>query len=343
MRHSANGIELNTFQELDNTMEEQALDFNPRDLIDRFAEQELFTNLVSFTSLARMLTICDKGGKGKSSLIKRLQYNCKYEIRPQVPACLIELDRLDDPSPFRLIEKIVEELKIKDKFPKFDQLNEARKAKNYTPFDKSDYVNRSNIEARVDVKGPIEKGALATGLYAEILQTSSLQIARSDFTSEQEQSAQQKCIEAFFEDLRVVCAVQPIVLLLDAWERCNSELRKWTVDELLEKCCFNPDKNLRPAKLAIVLSSRPYDRVKERYGLRDDEFIPLFADEKEHEATVLSIKSLSDWASDHVRAFLDQHGITNVEDDDIEYIRGRLKRGGTLIQILGGFKVMTAE
>jgi hypothetical protein len=91
-------------------MAQQHLGFDPRDLIDREAEQELFQVLVSFTSPARMLTICDKGGRGKSSLLKSLQYNCRYKIKPAVPACLIELDHLEEPSLFVFVAKVVEGL-----------------------------------------------------------------------------------------------------------------------------------------------------------------------------------------------------------------------------------------
>jgi hypothetical protein len=284
--------------------------FNPRDLIDRIAEQELFTDLVSFTSPARMLTICDKGGRGKSILLKRLQFNCKYEIKPPVPACLIELDQHQ--ALFELIVRIRDELRNVT-FPKFDELNIARMVNNFTPFDGST--------------------SLVVGEYTDKADVVQIHTTHPPFTADQQQFVQDKCIEAFFGDLRTICATQPIVLLFDNWERCYQELRDWITNELLGNHCFHPDKDKRAAKLVIVLSSRPYDRVKERYGLRDDEFIPLFADEKEHEATVLSIKSLSDWDSDHVRAFLDQHGVTNVIDNDVAYIVSLLKRGRSFVHI----------
>src|SRR5438034_262956 len=75
-------------------------DLNPIDHIDRNAEQELFRTLVSFKTPARILTICDQGGRGKSSLLKRLTYNCEHEEKPSVPSCLLELDKVTDPSPF---------------------------------------------------------------------------------------------------------------------------------------------------------------------------------------------------------------------------------------------------
>ena len=309
--------------------------FDPRNFIDRQAEQELFRDLVSFTSPARMLTICDKGARGKSSLLKRLQYNCKYEIRPPVHACLIALDQLANTSRFELINKIRDELKGVA-FPKFDQLNNARMAHDFTPFELRTFESRN----RISVEGPVEREAR---VVADVIHTTYTPFTpEQQITAEQQTFAQNKCLEAFFEDLRVICATQPIVLLFDAWERCYLELREWITDELLRNHCFNRDKNLRPANLAIVLASRPHGK-EQRHGLREGEFIRLFADEQEYAAIVLSRTSLSDWDSEHVRDFLDQNEITNVDDDDINYIRDSLKKGKTLLQILSAMEALTMK
>jgi len=309
--------------------------FDPRNFIDRQAEQELFRDLVSFTSPARMLTICDKGARGKSSLLKRLQYNCKYEIRPPVHACLIALDQLANTSRFELINKIRDELKGVA-FPKFDQLNNARMAHDFTPFELRTFESRN----RISVEGPVEREAR---VVADVIHTTYTPFTpEQQITAEQQTFAQNKCLEAFFEDLRVICATQPIVLLFDAWERCYLELREWITDELLRNHCFNRDKNLRPANLAIVLASRPHGK-EQRHGLREGEFIRLFADEQEYAAIVLSRTSLSDWDSEHVRDFLDQNEITNVDDDDINYIRYSLKKGKTLLQILSAMEALTMK
>jgi len=316
--------------------------FDPRNFIDRQAEQELFRDLVSFTSPARMLTICDKGARGKSSLLKRLQYNCKYEIRPPVHACLIALDQLANTSRFELINKIRDELKGVA-FPKFDQLNNARMAHDFTPFELRTFESRN----RISVEGPVEREArvanqLIENQHFENADTVINMTSRLPFNADQQTFAQNKCLEAFFEDLRVICATQPIVLLFDAWERCYLELREWITDELLRNHCFNRDKNLRPANLAIVLASRPHGK-EQRHGLREGEFIRLFADEQEYAAIVLSRTSLSDWDSEHVRDFLDQNEITNVDDDDINYIRDSLKKGKTLLQILSAMEALTMK
>jgi len=315
-------------------------EFDPRDLIDRHAEQELFRNLMTFTSPARMLTIRDKGGRGKSSLLKRLKYNCQYEIRPPIPVCLIELDRIEDPSPFPFVLQVVEGFKIPDRFAKFRQLNEARTLRDFSIFSVGDDVRYrdprtpANVQASAKVEGSIGEGGLAAGFYADTIEKAYFQNANPEFTPEQEQLARQRCVEAFFEDLRTICAAEPMVLILDAWERCNLELRQWVTDELLAKHCCHADHHLRPDKLAIVVASRPYDPATTRQGLRPDEFRPLFRDEQEHGATVLSIKSLSEWEREHVSAFMENNGFEQPSEDDISVIQARLKAGWSLEKIL---------
>lgn len=306
------------------------LELDPRDTIDRTVEQELFANLVSFETAARMLVISDRRGRGKSTLLRRLVYNCKREIKPAVPACLIDLADLSD-SPdtteFAFIAKVVSGLKIDQLFPKFIALNRARGERNYGPFETDSASMYGQVTAKGEVRGDV------TGL--KIIQPAVVQLAAGEFTPAQEQYARQKCIEAFFEDLRVVCAARPIVILLDHWEGCNHDLREWITDAFLQQHCFHATKAQRPAKLAVVVAGNSYDGADERFGIRDQEFVDLFKDEPEYNETVLSKASLSDWEADHVREFLKLHRYTNVTDEDIDYLRHKLKKGLTLQQILG--------
>jgi len=312
-------------------------ELDPRDTIDRKAEQELFAGLVGFATQARMLVISDKLDRGKSTLLRRLEYNCKWEIK-SVTACLIDLEpsstnekskigkRLPEASPFAFVEKIVAGLSVDERFPKFIPLNKARAEKNFAPFETAE----AQMTGQVIVKGEL-KGE-ATGI--KIVQPAVVQFTREEFTDVQEEIARKKCVEAFFDDLRVLCATQSVVLLLDHWERCNYDLREWIRNTFMGNHCFASDKNLRPARIAFVVAGNIFDKAKERFGIRDREFIDLFKDEHEHNETVLSRASLSDWDSDHIREFLEQNGYTrNVSDEDIDYLRGCLRRGMTFRQI----------
>jgi len=46
------------------------------DAVDREVEQDEFGRLLQFTDYARLLTIQDEEGTGKTELLKRLKYNC---------------------------------------------------------------------------------------------------------------------------------------------------------------------------------------------------------------------------------------------------------------------------
>jgi hypothetical protein len=273
---------------------------DPRDTIDRETEQELFAGLVSFKTPARMLVISDTVDRGKSTLLRRLEYNCKWVINPPVSACLVDLSQLKDPSPFGFIEEVVKGLNIEQRYSKFISLNRARAAKNFSRFD----TPYAAIHGEVTVKDGAE--GTAYGINIE------------------------QAVEAFFDHLRVLCATQPIVILLDHWEKCYYQLRDWIKATFLQKHCFHPNKNLRPAKLAIVLAGNSYDKAKERFGIRELEFVDLFKHEQEYKETVLLIGILSEWDSVHVREFLKQHGHDKLSDADIDMICDLLKRGYTL-------------
>src|SRR4051794_24439970 len=196
---------------------------NPRDHIDRKGEQELFRGVVTYQSRARILTICDQGGRGKSSLLKRLVYNCGGGIRPPIPSCFIELDKLSDrdPSPFGVALAMVAGFvvpgeKVAKRFAKFNGLDAARIAKDFTPFDDGGGTGRS--------RGPRMLAVARAGTnYGEnigmkIEHAERVEVANPDFTDAQEQRARERCVEALFDDLRTICATHPMVLLLDAWE-----------------------------------------------------------------------------------------------------------------------------
>ena len=68
-------------------------EYDPARCINRLAEQELFKRLLPCQDSVRLLTICDRGGRGKSALLGRLQYICKWEIIPRIPCCRITLDK----------------------------------------------------------------------------------------------------------------------------------------------------------------------------------------------------------------------------------------------------------
>jgi hypothetical protein len=326
-------------------------DLDPEDLIDRKAEQELFTSLVAKDSPARILTIVDGGGRGKSSLLGRLAYNCQHEIKPAVPACLLELDKLEEPSPFALLSEVIKRLtggkEIRDYFAKFNSLNHARTSKDFTPFA---YAGGAGWYGQA--MGRARAGRMESGSGNNIGVMQEIKEIRADsitlptvpfFTDEQEQRARERCVEAFFDDLRAICATLPMVLLLDAWERCNLSLRDWIVDEVIGHHVLHEDVSLRPARLALVIAGRPRDPIKTPHGLRPDPFKRFFSSDDLMAATVKSFASLSEWDNDHVRDFVKLGGFSEPDDDEVNFIRTRLKQGLSLEKIVSILKLYRAE
>lgn len=314
-------------------------DLRPQDHIDRKAEQELFSNLTTYQSPARILTVCDQGGRGKSSLLKRLRYNCQYEIKPPVPCCLLELDKLGDrdPSAFNFATNVVDGFFVRGEnvprlFAKFNQLNDARMAKNFRPFEDDSRSVRTR-DPRVMGRSVVTTmtGGTSIGVHVE---GDYNEAAVPDFTEDQEKRARDRCIDALFDDLRSICATRPMVLMLDSWERCNLPLRDWIIEEMLGNHVLNLDAGLRPDKLAIVIAGRPYMPGQSPYGLRDDEFSTLFDSAVDFAECVLSIKSLSKWESEHIRKFMVINGYTEPTEDDVNFIRGLLLRGRSLEKIV---------
>jgi hypothetical protein len=336
-----------------------ASELDPRDLIDRLAEQEVFTEILpgpgeDNAASARVLTICDKGGRGKSALLARLLYNCRYEVKPPASGCLIPLDQLIDPAPFSFIKQIYDGLMpvpgddIKARFAKFKQLNEARELRDFSLFGSPPSWPPSGPGLFGSSQtGPMGPGARSAGLSIEEIahvETQNIysQFQRLEFTEEQERRAQEKCVEAFFEDLRTVCATQTIVVLLDAWERCNVKFQRWITDVFLGNYCLHPDKNLRPARFAIVIAGRPFFQPDEPYGLRADEFRPLFDTHAEFETMVRDRRSLSEWEHDHVEQFMINNGCPAPSGEEIAVIQAKLKTGWSLLQILNLIGALTA-
>jgi hypothetical protein len=313
---------------------------SPRDHIDRNGEQELFRGVVTYQSPARILTICDRGGRGKSSLLARLKYNCEFEIKPRVPCCLLELDDDErEPTPFALVSAVVTGFtagrgeNVRDRFAKFTQVNDAR-------MDRMLALG-ADQSARRGAEPQAVGRAYAATMYGG--KNIGANFERADkvivspvpqFTDDQEQRARELVTEAFFDDLRSTCATRPMVLLLDGWERCNLSLRDWIFQELLGNHVLHPETNLRPDKFAVVIAGRPYEPGDTPFGLRLDELRPLFDSDEDFSASVRSIKSLSEWDSDHIREFMVLNGCREPTDVQVNLIREQLSRGKSLEKIV---------
>ena len=326
----------------------QAMVLHPRDHIDRQAEQEMFRTLVTYEVPARMLTICDGGGSGKSSLLRRLQYNCQREIKPSIPSCLLAMR--DVSSPFEFVSTITRDFKsigddVRQLFTRFKLLDTARTSRDFAPFQSYQTPTPTTAQIYGTVRTGNVLGGSVTGVnnnnyiqHADILPATS----SAEFTADQDLLARECCIAAFFEDIRTICSSQPLVLLLDGWEHCGPLLQDWIRETLLQNYVFHPDPAGRPDRLTIVIAGRPYDPATQRYGLREDEFGDIFPTHEELEMSVQTIKQLSKWDTPHIQEFMKINGRPEPTELDVAFLREKLEQGmslekaATFVQLVTG-------
>jgi hypothetical protein len=366
--------------------------FDPRKFIDRESEQELFAEMLLFKDKARILTIRDKGGMGKSHLLEKFQYRCRTNKPERIPISLVELDRLPDNSPLVLIEQIVQDL---DSFqvacPRYTRYKLARLSGDFITICESaywqaammqrvrvginqsarervnhavlldilvKYFNESELhnlcfELNIDYESLPSQGKdnkarelieyarrylrlnelvahcrqlrpQADWHIVDRIPTQDLGVAvpfddsqswdepfavprsatAQKLTQEQQIIAQEVCIRAFFDDLSTICAEDPIVLMLDAYERCDDTLKEWIEKLFLERLFFSLERQAH--RLILVVSGRELPHFERRWSIEDCD------------ALVRSVEELGKWKRSDVADCLRVHGYDNYEDLDVD-------------------------
>jgi len=282
--------------------------------IDREVEREIFHQMLSFKNNARLLTFRDNGGRGKSALLKQLQYECRYI--EDIPASLISFDGFIVAG-FDLVKAIREDLKKfgSIEFNKFDTLDNARMLKDPAPF--TDLVSSDSGVVKAE-QAEVKDRAIVAGRVDLIIQNverSTLKQHEQWPNEDYEEFAREHCIAAFFEDLKNICKEKPVVILLDAWERCEETLQGWILQPMLQNLCF--DVSERPAKLIFVLAGRTMPPLKEK--LRDS-----------YSNLVVSREKLSEWSFEHMKEFLKAHGYMSLDDETISILTRQVNEGKSL-------------
>jgi hypothetical protein len=303
----------------------------PDKTVDREVEQYEFRTMLRFDDDARLLVIEDRSGTGKSTLLTRLRFNCRWE--EHVPASLVLLE--DDPgepnrSPitneFELASWIRQDLADDQlPFPMFDFLNQLRMQYQPAPFADSQaqlrsYLNEHAARQGLRMYGSVDaeqvNGGVVAGVYVRELR---LEPQRSWAHPEQERTASQRCVEAFKEDLRQISQERPVVLLLDSYESRHPGLRDWLMDSFIGPLSLWPG---RPDKLVVVLATLENSGPPFRQMLRADA-----------DRLIRSRKFLA-WEDDHIRDFLTLHGYGGLSDEDVQIVQSKIRRGCSLAQAL---------
>jgi len=264
--------------------------FDPRKFIDRTFEQEIFEELLRLKDQARILAIRDAGGMGKTHLLHRFQYRCRTANQPRIPVSLVALDQLPDDSPLALAQQIAKELSgFSLEFPTFTAYETARNAYDF-----------STIRGAVDLRGADLRQAQVTsaGVMAKIEQAGTVTVTgtTATFTPEQQAMAHEICVRAFLEDLAAHSHQQLVVIMLDAYEKCDPNLQDWLLHHFLGPYCF--DAARRPAQLVTVIAGREIPDFE------------LYWSPGDCDTTVKSVRALSKWTADHVEECLRVYGFS---------------------------------
>jgi len=234
--------------------------FDPDKFIGREYEQNTFRELLAFSGDERLLLIQDTGGMGKSLLLQQFRHLCQIAT-PPIPATLIPLDQLSDQHPYALMAAIARDLGEHGvQFTRFNQAERVRTRDDLTAVSPSSSFHSSEGQSTAnrgdDIRDTGETSLVEAG------------------DSQPIRTPQQ----AFFDDLRRL--EQPVVLLLDAFERASVTLAQWIADSLPEAV------NIQQ-QTAIVIAGRQVPAIT---------------------GPAQRIDELTRWERTHVIQFLDRNG-----------------------------------
>jgi hypothetical protein len=295
----------------------------PRLIVDREAEAEVFANMLRFVTARRVMIVSDENGRGKTDLLRKLRYQCEYIFDPSVAVALFDFETNEVSEEMDVIETIAEQLvdgEVRIELPHFTELNDARSWRDTGKFVKS----WRSVQGSVDLTGAeLTGGAEAAGIMYKIEHVENLSFP--DWTDKMERQARRLCKEAFFSDLLAAARDTPIVLLVDTVDAADEDLRRWVLRDLLRRRLLSTWEERR---LLLVLAGTD---VKELIR-------PLNEQQRE---CLEPVPSLAGWEEGHVRDFLDVHGYRGLSDVDIELVRSAIAGGKSLVKALQMAEVLS--
>lgn len=282
--------------------------FSAKTFFDRDAERSKFDEFLDVRDEARVLLIRDRGGIGKSHLLKRLHHRCLWEREPTVPAGLIVLDQLQDATRFGVVKELAEHLMDAElPLENYNALNEARL--------KRDLLAIRDVEHEIgygDFRGAeILEGGRAAGTIIEKIEAKG-DVYFGDWGAEFEDYARTRCVRAFFDDLAEVSRKQPVVILIDAWEKCPEQIGLFMRKRVLRRLVEDVTSY---AGLLLVVAGR---------DVPDIELSSILSDQYPRITHVAD--GLTPWEERHVKDFLKSRGHPNVDGDTIEFLTKKLAR-----------------
>ena len=304
------------------------IDIDPSKTVDRDAEKTEFGRMLRFADDRRLLVIGDAKGTGKSTLLRLLRYDCRWVHNVPVSLVLLEPDpdthddRLPIESPIEFVQWAREDLAVSDlAFPVYDFLNDLRLQFLWPPIAHSltsveDYLNEhfraQGISLRGEASATSVSGGSVAGVYIKELRLEPQKAwARRDL----ERISSQRCVEAFFHDLRRACATRSVVILIDSYERRHPGLQEWLLESFIRPMCLG---QTRPQRLLVVLAGCESELPPFQQMLHAD-FDRLVASRR-----------LLGWTEQHVRDFLGVHKYGHLGEGDFQIVFGKVREGWSI-------------
>jgi hypothetical protein len=284
-------------------------------LIDREAERDLFGRLITLEEEARVITLRDRGGQGKSSLLRVLRHSC---IQRPTPVSLVSLAELDEYTPLALVRRIQKDLRrSRLEFPKFEELD-AERLRRTPPRDLG-----NALETAVDQSAGRYSGAVradhAQFHDSEVIgQKFTVELPAADdkwLSPEEQEKLGERSIEAFFEELTEHCRNRVAVLMIDAFDRAPASLAQWMLEDFLRWYCF--DLQNRPARLVVVVAGRDVPDCEGLLG-------PV-----RYSRLVRPIRELTTLEDRHVRELFTRGGVEPT-DEEVRILRDAIRQGMTI-------------
>jgi hypothetical protein len=268
-------------------------------LVDRVEEQAKFYRLIELDDEARLLTLEDGGGQGKSSLLKSLKRDC---VARPTPVSLIALDGLQEHTPLAFVKALREDLRDFDlPFTEFDAL-EAERFRRTPPADLSTYTG--TVDAS---NATVHPGGIVGGLVYNAPEDADARW----LTADELEILGRKMIQTFFGELAQYCDQELVVVLVDGFEACGETLEEWLLNYFLNWYCFQLDR--RPQRLAVVVAGR---RTPDLSFLGEDRYGRL----------VVPIPALSPLEAEHVRELYTSRGVEPTPEEVVS-LGNRLQQG----------------
>ncbi len=277
---------------------------NTEDVVDCEVQANRFEDLLTFSTQRRVLAVSDDGGRGKSTLLKKLRDLCKWHY--SIPVALVPLEDFENcPDELVLVTDIAEQLRgMGVQFPAFDRLLRARSFHDVGMFARDMYCGG------VDGRHAIINKSIVAGTLYEIENVEQLiKIGPQEWSDEADLQAKRICVEAFLSELFDMAHQRPVVVLFDTVESAHEKLMDWLFLALVNRRIV-ADAN-GDHKLLMVLAGRELEALlRSRFSDYDSFFE--------------SMPSLGAWRLEDTKRLLEVKGYGRLDLDVVKLLHKKI-------------------